>query len=73
MIHIIFFLFVFLIVAPIKAQAYLDPGTGSYITQMLIGFIAGSAYLIKIYWGQLKEFIAKLKDKKKKDGAKKNK
>lgn len=66
MIKTLLLLTVFLFVAPVKAQAYLDPGTGSYITQVLIGFIAGGAYLIKIYWGQLKDFVNKMKDKKSK-------
>lgn len=67
MIKILFLLTVFLFVAPMKAQAYLDPGTGSYITQVLIGFVAGGAYLLKIYWNKLKDFIQDMKEKKTKD------
>lgn len=32
------------------SHAYLDPGTGSYITQMAIGMIIGGGYLLKVYW-----------------------
>lgn len=64
----IFFLFLtFLFVAPSRAQAYLDPGTGSYVTQILIGFLAGSAYLLKVYWNQLKSFFSNKKNKKQDD------
>lgn len=35
------------------AHAYLDPGTGSYIIQVLFGFILGAAYTIKLYWRRI--------------------
>jgi len=42
---------------PVKAHAYLDPGTGSYIFQMLIaGFIA-TAFAVKMYWKKIKSFL----------------
>ena len=63
MIQIFFLLVTFLFVAPLKAQAYLDPGTGSYITQILIGFLAGSAYVTKVYWNQLKSTFSKFTHK----------
>ena len=36
------------------AHAYLDPGTGSFFLQMLIGAIAGGFVTIKLYWTKLK-------------------
>lgn len=33
-----------------SAHAYLDPGTGSIILQVLLGGIAGLALAIKLYW-----------------------
>jgi hypothetical protein len=33
-----------------SAHAYLDPGTGSIILQVLLGGIAGIALAIKLYW-----------------------
>jgi hypothetical protein len=36
------------------AHAYLDPGTGSFILQMLLGGIAGMAVVGKLYWTKLK-------------------
>lgn len=38
-------LFLYLVVWPKNVQAYLDPGTGSYITQVVIGFLAGGMYV----------------------------
>jgi hypothetical protein len=36
-----------------SAFAYLDPGTGSIILQVLLGGIAGLAVALKLYWHQL--------------------
>ena len=40
-----------------QAYAYLDPGTGSLLIQMLIGGVIAGMYTIKLYWYQLKSFI----------------
>ena len=37
-----------------NAWAYLDPGTGSFILQMLLGGVAGMAVVGKLYWAKLK-------------------
>lgn len=51
-----------------NTQAYLDPGTGSYITQLIIGFSIGGIYLIKIYWSKIKSRIKSIfKSKQKHD------
>lgn len=43
-----------------SAFAYLDPGAGSFILQMLIAGILGALFTIKMYWYKLKMFVAKL-------------
>ena len=35
------------------AQAYLDPGTGSMILQVMLGGVAGVALAGKLYWQRL--------------------
>ena len=40
-----------------KAQAYLDPGTGSILIQSLIAGIAAAALVIKTYWYRIKSFF----------------
>lgn len=40
-------------VFPKPAQAYLDPGAGSYIIQVLIGTVLAVLYLIKTLWKQI--------------------
>jgi len=40
-----------------SAWAYLDPGTGSMILQLLLGGIAGVAMILKLYWHRLITFF----------------
>lgn len=42
------------------ASAYLDPGTGSFILQMLLGGIAGLAVVGRLYWTRLKLAITRV-------------
>ncbi len=55
-----------LLVLPLAATpawAYLDPGTGSMLVQMLIGGVAGSLFIIKLYYGRLKSFLLRRSQK----------
>jgi len=36
------------------AHAYMDPGTGSYLFQLLMASILGALFAIKMYWKSLK-------------------
>ncbi|MBI4845579.1 MAG: hypothetical protein HY810_03780 [Candidatus Omnitrophica bacterium] len=49
-----------------KAYAYLDPGTGSYVFQVIIAFFVGALYIIKLFWARIACFIKSLFLKKKK-------
>lgn len=42
-----------------EAYAYLDPGSGSVVIQMLIGALAGAGIALKIYWYKIKAKIKK--------------
>jgi len=50
-----------LIVGPIfwggPAQAYLDPGTGSYLLQILLAAILGVGVAVKLYWQKIKSLL----------------
>lgn len=35
-----------------SAWAYLDPGTGSMVLQLLLGGIAGAVVILKLYWSR---------------------
>jgi hypothetical protein len=40
-----------------EAHAYLDPGTGSFIFQMIVAGVVGTAVTLKMYWRQFKAFL----------------
>ena len=44
------------------AYAYLDPGTGSMILQVLLGGVAGLALAGKLYWHKLLSLFGLRKD-----------
>ncbi len=41
------------------AYAYLDPGTGSMLVQMLLGGVAGGLVIGKLYWARIKAFFGR--------------
>jgi hypothetical protein len=41
-----------------NAHAYLDPGTGSILLQMLIGGVVGGLFIVKMQWARLKAWFA---------------
>lgn len=42
------------------AHAYLDPGTGSMILQMLAAGFLGGLYTVKVYWAHVSNFFRNL-------------
>ena len=50
-------IFIIMAIYPSAAFAYLDPGTGSIILQVLIGAIAAIVATIKLYWQKLLNFF----------------
>lgn len=57
---------------PQNANAYLDPGTGSYVLQVFIAAIAGLFFAIKIYWTKLRVFLTSIFSKKSRAGVDKD-
>lgn len=55
-----------LFVFPREVYAYIDPGSGSYLTQIVLGFVFGGVFMIKLYWGKIKNAIFKKQSNKKK-------
>jgi hypothetical protein len=43
-----------------SAYAYLDPGSGSYIFQLLLAMLLGAIVTVKIYWQKLKYWISSI-------------
>ncbi len=48
------------LIFPHGAYAYIDPGTGSYILQLIIAVFVGAMYAIKIFWKRIIAFVKKL-------------
>jgi len=43
-----------------EAYAYLDPGTGSYILQLIIAGLLGGLFALKMFWSKVKNFFVNL-------------
>jgi len=57
-----------LLVSTIPAYAYLDPGSGSMLLQLLLGGVAALAVILKFYWNRFLSLFRR--DKKIKEGTK---
>jgi hypothetical protein len=44
------------------AHAYVDPGSGSMLLQLLLGGIAGVAVAVRMYWQRLRAFFGSRSD-----------
>ena len=42
------------------AYAYIDPGTGSYLFQMLMAGLLGSAFAIKMAWRNVRAYFSQM-------------
>jgi hypothetical protein len=40
-----------------SAEAYIDPGTGSYVFQMAIAGLVTAGFLLKVWWRRLVQFF----------------
>jgi len=50
-------LLILLLTQPAPAYAYIDPGTASYAFQVVAGALLGGVFLVKTYWGKLKDSV----------------
>ena len=53
-------LFIYFFFINTNAYAYLDPGTGSFILQAIIGFLAAISAGFLYYWNKVKNFFIKI-------------
>ena len=47
---IIILIFAFLILLPVPVFAYIDPGSGSAIVSMIVGFFVAIGVVLKTFW-----------------------
>ena len=48
------------LLATVPAHAYVDPGTGSMVIQMIVGGILAAGFMLKNYYYQIKRRINKM-------------
>lgn len=70
---IFIFQLIFLLVFINNSYAYFDPGTGAFIVQAILGFLAAVAATITMTWTKVKMFFLKLFNKQKFEEQKKDK
>ena len=51
--------FISILLIPSSLFAYLDPGSGSFILQLIIGGIVGLLVAVKAFWGRIKAFFTR--------------
>lgn len=59
-----FLLIIVFLIFPKPAYAYLDPGTGSFMIQMLIAAVAGFGFVFRSYWKKIISNFKKKNDNK---------
>ncbi|MHB8094254.1 MAG: hypothetical protein ACYDH0_04855 [Candidatus Aminicenantales bacterium] len=55
---------------PVYALAYIDPGTGSYLIQLLIAAFVAISFSIKIFWKKIVRLFSKKSGPDGQDGRK---
>ena len=61
----LYFIFMLVLASQLPVQAYLDPGTGSLVIQILVATFAGVAFWCKSQWNNIKGFFTNICQKKK--------
>lgn len=49
-----------MLAVPAAASAYVDPGTGSFLLQMLVAALLGFLLTLRLYWQKLKSLLRNL-------------
>jgi hypothetical protein len=62
-----FFVILLFFIIPQPVSAYLDPGFGSMVWQLIVTVIFGVTFAIKIYWQKFKNFFSRSKNKPPRD------
>ena len=50
-------LVVLVLATPTLLPAYVDPGSGSFLLQMLIGGLLGASVTLKTFWKQIRSYF----------------
>jgi hypothetical protein len=47
-------------ILPAKAYCYLDPGTGSFAFQIIMGILLSAVFAVKSFWREIMRFFSRL-------------
>jgi hypothetical protein len=47
-------------IPPLKPQGYLDPGSGSYLLQLILAGLLGGLFVLRHSWRRIGTFFARL-------------
>ena len=53
----LFFIILLFFLIPQPASAYLDPGFGSMVWQLVLTMLFGATFALKLYWQKIKNFF----------------
>ena len=58
-INVAIFVGLFMLISDLSGElhAYLDPGSGSMLIQVILGVIVGGLALVRLYWQRLTAFV----------------
>jgi nitrate/nitrite transporter NarK len=65
-VDILFFITLMFLLPAIKVYAYLDPGTGSFIFQILLAGFIGALFAVKLFWKRIGRLLKRIFPGKKK-------
>ena len=57
------FSILFYLAPQLSQKAYLDPGSGSFLLQIILAALLGGAFAIRMYWKKLSGWFKKQKGK----------
>lgn len=57
--HLILVLSVLLLLLTKDSEAYIDPGSGSYVLQLLVASFFAILFAIKMFWRNIKAFFSR--------------
>ena len=66
----VFFASIIFFLAVKNVYAYIDPGTGSYLLQIIVATLLAFLFTVKSYWKKIKGFLKRVFSPRKEDGKK---
>ena len=50
-----------------RSYAYLDPGSGSFILQLILAILLGAMFVLRSYWAKIRDAIKKVFSRQQED------